>query len=236
MEELDTALNELGMLSSCSKYKLDYLKAMETASEVRRARSGSVPGTRDTSDHEVSISLNSAFVTNIALCPRTRTPPDLSPFMRRRLQLEAEERRLAPQGEAGGHSCDRHSCHSSHICSFVSPRRNRSLRNSPYNLGTSFQSSLASFSLVRPSVSPLSGVLISSRNKSLGRLRGPVRFHDPGVSQQASLYPLDDDITSKLSSIQLSSSDSKVSSQPPEVSPVSVTSDLAKLVIGRSAN
>ena len=66
--------------------------------------------------------------------------------------------------------------------------------------------------------------------------RGPVRFHDPGVSQQASLYPLDDDITSKLSSIQLSSSDSKVSSQPPEVSPVSVTSDLAKLVIGRSAN
>ena len=79
---------------------------METASEVRRARSGSVPGTRDTSDHEVSISLNSAFVTNIALCPRTRTPPDLSPFMRRRLQLEAEERRLAPQGEAGGQAQD----------------------------------------------------------------------------------------------------------------------------------
>lgn len=149
-----------------------FFQAMETASDVRRARSGSVPGTRDTSDHEVSISLNSAFVTNIALCPRTRTPPDLSPFMRRRLQLEAEERRLSPgQGEAGGHSCDRHSCHSSHICSFVSPRRNRSLRNSPYNLGTSFQSSVASFSLVRPSVSPLSGVLISSRNKSLGRLR-----------------------------------------------------------------
>ena len=65
--------------------------------------------------------------------------------------------------------------------------------------------------------------------------RGPVRFHDPGVSQQASLYPLDDDITSKLSSIQLSSSESKISSQPQqEVSSVSVTSDLAKLVIGRS--
>ena len=26
MEDLDSALNELGMLSSCSKYKLDYLK------------------------------------------------------------------------------------------------------------------------------------------------------------------------------------------------------------------
>lgn len=29
MEELDTALNELGMLSSCSKYKLDYLKVID---------------------------------------------------------------------------------------------------------------------------------------------------------------------------------------------------------------
>ena len=28
MEELDTALNELGMLSSCSKYKLEYLKVV----------------------------------------------------------------------------------------------------------------------------------------------------------------------------------------------------------------
>ena len=26
MEDLDSALNELGMLSSCSKYRLDYLK------------------------------------------------------------------------------------------------------------------------------------------------------------------------------------------------------------------
>ena len=146
-------------------------QAMETASEVRRARSGSVPGTRDPrdADHEVAISVNSNYVTSIALCPRTRTPPDLSPFMRRRLQLEAEERRTG-EVEAGGHNCDRHSCHSSHICSFVSPRRNRSLRNSPYNLGTSLQNSVAAFSL-RPSVSPLSGVLISSRNKSLGRLR-----------------------------------------------------------------
>ena len=115
-------------------------QAMDTASEVRRARSGSVPRTWESrdNDQEVSISVNSAYVTNIALCPRTRTPPDLSPFMRRRLQLEAEERRLAPQAEVGGHVCDRHSCHSSHICSYVSPRRNRSLRNSPYNLGTGF--------------------------------------------------------------------------------------------------
>ena len=79
-------------------------QAMETASEVRRARSGSVPRTWESrdNDQEVSISVNSAYVTNIALCPRTRTPPDLSPFMRRRLQLEAEERRLARQGRLEG--------------------------------------------------------------------------------------------------------------------------------------
>ena len=202
-------------------------QAMQTTSDVRRGRfrSGSAPST----DHEVTISVNSAYVTNIALCPRT--PPDISPFMRRRLQTEAEERRT----EDRGHSCD-HRGHSSHICSFVSPRKNRSLRNSPYSLSPSFQNlSVAQFSL-RPSVSPLSGALSSSRNKSLDRrLRGPVRFRDPGsVSQQSSLYPLDDDLTSKLSSIQLSS-DSKISSQTPEVSSVSVTSDLSNLSLAGQA-
>jgi len=225
MEDLDSALNELGMLSSSIKLT-DYLKAMQMGdADVRRVRfrSGSVPGTntRDTRDHEVTISVNSAYVTNIAVCPRTRTPPDMSSLMRRRLQSEAEERRT----EDRGHSCD-HRGHSSHICSFVSPRKNRSLRNAPYSLSPSFQN----FSL-RPSVSPLSGALSSSANKSLDRrLRGPVRFRDPGsVSQQSSLYPLDDDLTSKLSSIQLSS-DSKISSQNPEGSSASsVASDLSNL-------
>ena len=36
--------------------------------------------------------------------------------------------------------------------------------------------------------------------------RGPVRFHDPGYSssEHSVLYPLDEDLTNKLSSIQLS--------------------------------
>ena len=62
--------------------------------------------------------------------------------------------------------------------------------------------------------------------------RGPVRFHDSDFSQQPSLYPLDDDLTSKLSSIQLSS-DTNISSQPLEANSVSVTSELSKLVITR---
>ena len=62
------------------------------------------------------------------------------------------------------------------------------------------------------------------------RLRGPVRFHDAGQSSgedtsQKSLYPLDDDLTSKLSSIQLSPE-----ARRPEDT---VTSDLSRLVITR---
>ena len=204
-------------------------QGMQTTSDVRRVRyrSGSEPGTRVTQDTEpeVSISVNSAYVTNIALCPRN--PSDMSPFMRlQRLQTEAEERRT----ENIGHSCD-HRGHSSHICSFVSPVKNRLIRNSPYNkTPRAPRATLSSRWNIRP------GVLSSSRNKSLERrLRGPVRFRDPGlVSQQSSLYPLDDDLTSKLSSIQLSS-DSKLSSQPPEVNSATVTSDLSNLSLGSGA-
>ena len=34
MEDLDSALNELGMLSSCSKYKLDYLKVSKMIGSI----------------------------------------------------------------------------------------------------------------------------------------------------------------------------------------------------------
>ena len=34
MENLDSALNELGMLSSCSKYKLDYLKVSKMIGSI----------------------------------------------------------------------------------------------------------------------------------------------------------------------------------------------------------
>ena len=36
MEDLDSALNELGMLSSCSKYKLDYLKVSKMIGSILR--------------------------------------------------------------------------------------------------------------------------------------------------------------------------------------------------------
>jgi len=229
MEELDAALNELGMLSSVTKYKLDYLQAMEAAAEVTkaRARADSMPSTvLDTGKgdpDQVSITVNSNFVTNIAISS-AKLPPDLSPFMKRKLEAEAREKRTADTGPRGSrHVCSRHAtCHSSHICAFVSPRRTRSAltRTSPYTLA-----SLAP---------PVAGVLTSFRHKIGGRLRGPVRFHDAGQSsgedtsqksQGSSLYPLDDDLTSKLSSIQLSPE-----ARRPEDT---VTSDLSRLVITR---
>ena len=164
----------------CVPLMCQYYQAMETTSDVRRARHDSVPGTRDTrGKHDVSINVNSNYVTNISLGPQTRTPPDLSPFMMRRLQREAEDRRLTGSpGEMTRHECERHSCHSSHICSFVSPRRNRTLiRNSPYNLSASFLNNINNFKL-RPSVSPLSGVLKERRNKSLGPLRCLIFYLD----------------------------------------------------------
>ena len=118
--------------------------------------------------------MNSNFVTNIAIC--SRAPPDLSPFMKRRLQIEIEEKRLSDNGNIG-HNCDKHSCNSSHICSFVSPRRNRTVvRNTPYMHGFSYPKfSPSPFVLrTRPSVSPISGVLLSStsvRTKFGGKLR-----------------------------------------------------------------
>lgn len=43
----------------------------------------------------------------------------------------------------------------------------------------------------------------------MGRLRGPVRFYEPlegsPSAKNASLYPLDEDLTSRLSAIQLTS-------------------------------
>ena len=171
MDKLDSALNELGMLSCVTKYKIDYLQSVETAAEVRRARarSGSLP---QTSDKDVTINVNSDFVTNVSIC--NRTPPDLSPFMKRKLQLEIEERRLTDFTKADNNSdsaCDRHKCHSSHICAYVSPRRNRTvIRSMPYSYG--YASSKFSPFFLRPSVAPLSGVLLSSASsRSLGRLR-----------------------------------------------------------------
>jgi len=237
MEELDAALNELGMLSCVTKYKLDFIKDAEAGSELRRARSGSVPETRD---KEVEISVNSNFVTNISI--GRISPPDLSPFMKRKIQVEIEERRLSDVKTPI--KCEKHACNSSHICSFVSPRRTRAcLRNVPYKYSYSY-----SPFYLRPSVAPLSGVLSSSSSKSGGRLRGPVRFHDPCMNKnkQTVLYPLEDLITSKFSSIQLSSDSTGDKPVAPSIEDQTnkssqedrnslVVSDMSKLAISSSS-
>lgn len=90
MEDLDLALNELGMLSSATKYKMDYLKAIEASAEMKRARSVSMP---DTSIEEsVSMRLNSNYVTKISL--KTPSVTDLSPYSNQKLEMEIEDRRL----------------------------------------------------------------------------------------------------------------------------------------------
>jgi len=191
MEDLDAALNELGMLSNVTNCRLEYIQDIEAAAEARKAAALKAAST---ANNDVTISVNSNFVTNISISSKYT---DFSPSMRRKLELEIKEKRLS-----GGHICDkRHSCPSSHICSFVSPRRNRIVtRTSPYS-----SSRIPPVSL-RPAALP--GVLISSRTRSLGRLRGPVRFYEPleGSPPQGvrpSIYPLDEELTSRLSAIQL---------------------------------
>jgi len=190
MDDIDAALNELGMLSNVTSCRLEYLQDIEANAEARKAAALKNSGSSD-----VTISVNTNFVTNISISTKYS---DYSPSMRRKLELEIKDNRLSNHTP---HICDkRHSCPSSHICSFVSPRRNRIVtRTSPYS------SRLAPVSL-RPAALP--GVLISSRTRSLGRLRGPVRFYEPlegsPSSKSAALYPLDEDLTSRLSAIQLS--------------------------------
>ena len=91
MDDLDAALNELGMLSSITKYKLDYLQAIETSAEMKRARSVSMPDTRREESENVNISINTNFVSNISLGKRAS---DLSPYLKRKLQREIEEKRF----------------------------------------------------------------------------------------------------------------------------------------------
>ena len=130
------------------------MQDIEAAAEARKAAALKAAST---ANNDVTISVNSNFVTNISISSKYT---DFSPSMRRKLELEIKEKRLS-----GGHICDkRHSCPSSHICSFVSPRRNRIVtRTSPYS-----SSRIPPVSL-RPAALP--GVLISSRTRSLGRLR-----------------------------------------------------------------
>jgi len=187
MDDLDAALNELGMLSNVTKYRLEYLQNVEANAEAKKAAALK----SSTASDDVTISVNSNFVTNINISTKYKN------YNSARVELEIQEKRLS------NHICDqRHSCPSSHICSFVSPRRSRIVnRASPYSSVRVPPISL------RPASLP--GVLISSRTRSLGRLRGPVRFYEPQKEsprgKSSSLYPLDEDLTSRLSAIQLTS-------------------------------
>ena len=93
MDDLDAALSELGMLSSITNYKLDYLQSIETSAEIKRARSVSMPDSlREEGENEnVKISINTNFVSNISM---GKTASDLSPYVKRRLQRELEEKRF----------------------------------------------------------------------------------------------------------------------------------------------
>ena len=84
MEDLDSALNELGMLSSVTKYKIDYLQNIEASAEIKRSRSVSMPETRREDNKNVNISLNSNYVRNISL----------SPYVKGKLKDEIEEKRF----------------------------------------------------------------------------------------------------------------------------------------------
>ena len=57
---------------------------------------------------------------------------------------------------------------------------------------------------------------LSSQFIHFSHPRGPVRFHDPGYSsaEHSVLYPLDEDLTNKLSSIQLSCEPYRSSQEP----------------------
>ena len=222
MDNLDSALDELGMLSSVTCYKLDYLKvgsgefeekhllkngahlpqAVEARAEIRKARerSCSVPVTmksnnskdRDEEENDLLFRVKSNYVTNIAI-RSSPNMPDLSPYMKRKLQIEVEEKRYRD--------------HRNDLAAYVSPRRCRNLvRSIPYY----------SPNHLRPAMAPISSVLLSSssRHRTVGRLgRGHVRFDEPAVAgvhtfpgtKTNSMYALDEDITTRFSTIQLAS-------------------------------
>ena len=167
---------------------------------------------------DVSIKVNSNFVTNVAI-RSSPNMPDLSPYMKRKLQIEIEEKRF----------CDHRQRHD--LAAFLSPRRSRTLvRSCPYNYSPI---------LLRPAMPPISSVLLtsSSRQRTVGRLRrGPVRFNEDDVagvhtfrSSKPNIYPLDEDITARFSSIQLVNSEKQdsdsqtVTDKIPDLSSLSLT-------------
>merc|ERR1712059_145091 len=99
----------------------------------------------------------------------------------------------------------RHSCPSGHICSFISPPRISSRSRiitipGRSSLPYSYRPSL-------PLTSCLPGVLTTSRNRT--KFRGRVRFRDPAFclkevgKEQQPLYPMDEELASRLASIKL---------------------------------
>jgi len=207
MQDLDAALNELGMLSNITSYKLEYLQDREAANERLKALARQTAGRSDSSiildplaGVRSSISVNSQFVTSINIRHKDH----------KSLEAEAREKRLSEhlqQGASISKPCTRrHSCPSGHICSFVSPPRSRSrIITIPGSASLPYR---YRHTLPSPLLASLPGVLTTSRNKN--RFRGRVRFRDPACcignderDNQYQLYPLDDELTTRLASIKL---------------------------------
>ena len=63
MDDLDSALNELGMLSNVTQYRLEYLQNKEATLEAKKA--GTLTSLTASDDMTMTLSVNSSFVTNI---------------------------------------------------------------------------------------------------------------------------------------------------------------------------
>lgn len=183
MSDVDDALSQLGMLSSVSGYKLEYLKAVEKRAEERRAQS------LNNSEEEVCIRRNGNFVADISICPRPRLPGIRTSL---RLEREAKEYRFSDQFL---HQCGkRKSCPSSHMCAFVSPPRSRAHVLSAVHSHPSLR---------------LPGVLTSFRQRS-SKSRSRVRFsHEPSENGICST----EELTGRLSGIKLNISSSPLSTE-----------------------
>jgi len=210
MKDLDAALQELGMLSSVTRYKLDYLQDMESRNERRKVEVGGVVldpkkpveikeyKSHDKASYEDTIASSSPLALPLLPVPRVQSELDFFPGLRAPapapsrssdLENEARQRRLRMLP-------------SSHICSFLSGSSTVrcTVRNRTITVPGA-GSSRHSF----PLISSLPGVLMTSGNRQRS-CRGRVRFREPlkgGARQHNDIYPLDEELTARLSQIKL---------------------------------
>ena len=85
MDDLDSALNELGMLSNVTKYRLEYLQNKEATLEAKKAADKS----SSTASDDTTISVSSNFVTNINISTKYNN------YNSFRFKMDIQERRLS---------------------------------------------------------------------------------------------------------------------------------------------